>query len=123
MNLSSLSNALVITRRELRDSLRDWRIVTPIALLTLAMGLFGCRSLRDRLSGNEHSTETSNSSMASSSTDINGTPPNAGSNTGASGTGNMTNNTNNDMNTPATTESTTLNTSTTDISTAATTDR
>jgi uncharacterized membrane protein SpoIIM required for sporulation/ABC-type transport system involved in multi-copper enzyme maturation permease subunit len=35
MNLSSLSNALAITRRELRDSLRDWRIVTPIALLTL----------------------------------------------------------------------------------------
>jgi uncharacterized membrane protein SpoIIM required for sporulation/ABC-type transport system involved in multi-copper enzyme maturation permease subunit len=31
-----LSNALIITRRELRDSLRDWRIVTPIVLLTLA---------------------------------------------------------------------------------------
>lgn len=30
-----LSNALIITRRELRDSLRDWRIVTPILLLTL----------------------------------------------------------------------------------------
>jgi uncharacterized membrane protein SpoIIM required for sporulation/ABC-type transport system involved in multi-copper enzyme maturation permease subunit len=27
--------ALVITRREIRDSLRDWRIVAPIALLTL----------------------------------------------------------------------------------------
>lgn len=32
---SSLGNALVITRRELRDSLRDWRIVTPIIILTL----------------------------------------------------------------------------------------
>ncbi len=31
-----LSNALIITRRELRDSLRDWRILMPIALLTLA---------------------------------------------------------------------------------------
>ncbi len=29
-----LANALIITRRELRDSLRDWRIVTPILLLT-----------------------------------------------------------------------------------------
>lgn len=27
--------ALVVTRRELRDSLRDWRIVTPIFILTL----------------------------------------------------------------------------------------
>ncbi|MBE7551967.1 MAG: stage II sporulation protein M [Anaerolineales bacterium] len=31
----SLSTALVITRRELRDSLRDWRIVTPIIVLTV----------------------------------------------------------------------------------------
>ncbi len=30
-----LSTALVITRRELRDSLRDWRIVMPIIILTL----------------------------------------------------------------------------------------
>jgi len=30
-----LAKALVITRREVRDSLRDWRIVTPILLLTL----------------------------------------------------------------------------------------
>ncbi|GAB4445395.1 MAG: hypothetical protein Kow0031_27950 [Anaerolineae bacterium] len=30
-----LSAALVITRREVRDSLRDWRIVTPIIILTL----------------------------------------------------------------------------------------
>ncbi len=32
---SSLQTALVITRREIRDSLRDWRIVTPIIILTL----------------------------------------------------------------------------------------
>ena len=31
----SLRTALVITRRELRDSFRDWRIVTPIIILTL----------------------------------------------------------------------------------------
>ncbi len=30
-----LGTALIITRRELRDSLRDWRIVVPILLLTL----------------------------------------------------------------------------------------
>jgi uncharacterized membrane protein SpoIIM required for sporulation/ABC-type transport system involved in multi-copper enzyme maturation permease subunit len=30
-----VANALIITRRELRDSLRDWRILTPIFLLTL----------------------------------------------------------------------------------------
>jgi ABC-type transport system involved in multi-copper enzyme maturation permease subunit len=30
-----LSNALIITRREVRDNLRDWRIITPIFLLTL----------------------------------------------------------------------------------------
>jgi ABC-type transport system involved in multi-copper enzyme maturation permease subunit len=32
---SSLGTALIITRRELRDSLRDWRIVTPIIVLTV----------------------------------------------------------------------------------------
>lgn len=32
---ATLSTALIITRRELKDSLRDWRIVSPIALLTL----------------------------------------------------------------------------------------
>jgi len=32
---SSLHTALVLTRREMRDSLRDWRIVTPILILTL----------------------------------------------------------------------------------------
>src|ERR687887_2240222 len=30
------ANSLIITRRELKDSVRDWRILTPIALLTLA---------------------------------------------------------------------------------------
>ncbi len=30
-----LSDALIITRREIRDSLRDWRMVTPIVILTL----------------------------------------------------------------------------------------
>ncbi len=32
---NSLHRALTLTRREIRDSLRDWRIVTPIMLLTL----------------------------------------------------------------------------------------
>lgn len=31
----ALAMALVITRRELRDSLKDWRILTPIIILTL----------------------------------------------------------------------------------------
>jgi uncharacterized membrane protein SpoIIM required for sporulation len=31
----TLASALVITRREIRDSLQDWRIVTPIVILTL----------------------------------------------------------------------------------------
>lgn len=30
----TLSNALIITRREVRDSFRDWRIVAPIVILT-----------------------------------------------------------------------------------------
>lgn len=30
----TLSNALIITRREVRDSFRDWRIITPILVLT-----------------------------------------------------------------------------------------
>lgn len=34
-NRSTLSTAWIISRREIRDSLRDWRIVTPIILLTL----------------------------------------------------------------------------------------
>ena len=33
--LDSLRMALVITRREVRDQLRDWRIVLPIVILTL----------------------------------------------------------------------------------------
>ncbi|HLA43405.1 MAG TPA: stage II sporulation protein M [Aggregatilineales bacterium] len=31
----TLSNALIITRREVRDSFRDWRIIVPIFMLTL----------------------------------------------------------------------------------------
>lgn len=34
-NRAWLSGALSVTRRELRDTLRDWRIVAPIVLLTL----------------------------------------------------------------------------------------
>ncbi len=33
--MSTLADALIVTRREVRDSLRDWRIVTPILVLTL----------------------------------------------------------------------------------------
>jgi uncharacterized membrane protein SpoIIM required for sporulation/ABC-type transport system involved in multi-copper enzyme maturation permease subunit len=33
--MSTIADALVVTRREVRDSLRDWRIVTPILILTL----------------------------------------------------------------------------------------
>jgi len=35
----TLSNALIITRREVRDSFRDWRIIVPIFLLTLVFPL------------------------------------------------------------------------------------
>jgi uncharacterized membrane protein SpoIIM required for sporulation len=35
----TLSNALIITRREVRDSLRDWRIMAPILILTLVFPL------------------------------------------------------------------------------------
>src|SRR5215468_285343 len=31
---TTLSNALIITRREVRDSFRDWRIISPIVILT-----------------------------------------------------------------------------------------
>ena len=31
----SLSGALIITRREVRDQLRDWRIIAPVIILTL----------------------------------------------------------------------------------------
>ena len=34
---SSLSRALIVTRRELRDTLRDWRIVTPIVTLVILL--------------------------------------------------------------------------------------
>lgn len=55
-----ISNALIVTRREVRDSFRDWRIVVPIFLLTLVfpllanvtstifMGLFDDYSEADR---------------------------------------------------------------------------
>ena len=33
--MNTLAEALIITRREIRDSLRDWRIVVPILALTL----------------------------------------------------------------------------------------
>ncbi|MCS6872994.1 MAG: hypothetical protein NZ571_16240, partial [Anaerolineae bacterium] len=29
-----MANALIITRREVRDSFRDWRIISPIIILT-----------------------------------------------------------------------------------------
>lgn len=32
----TLRNALIITRREVRDSFRDWRIIAPIVIMTLA---------------------------------------------------------------------------------------
>ena len=32
---NSLSTALIVTRRELRDSLRDWRVTIPILILTM----------------------------------------------------------------------------------------
>jgi uncharacterized membrane protein SpoIIM required for sporulation/ABC-type transport system involved in multi-copper enzyme maturation permease subunit len=35
----TLSNALIVTRREVRDSFRDWRIMVPIFLLTLIFPL------------------------------------------------------------------------------------
>ena len=38
-NRSSLRVAMIIARREWRDTLRDWRIVTPILLLTLLLPL------------------------------------------------------------------------------------
>lgn len=38
-NAPSLHRALLITRREVRDQLRDWRIITPILLLTLIFPL------------------------------------------------------------------------------------
>ena len=36
---ASLGRALLITRREVRDQLRDWRILTPIIILTLVFPL------------------------------------------------------------------------------------
>ncbi len=42
----TLQNALVITRREVRDSLRDWRIMVPIFLLTLIFPLLATAMTR-----------------------------------------------------------------------------
>jgi uncharacterized membrane protein SpoIIM required for sporulation/ABC-type transport system involved in multi-copper enzyme maturation permease subunit len=36
----TLSNALIITRREVRDSFRDWRIISPIIVLTFLFPSF-----------------------------------------------------------------------------------
>ena len=33
--LASLRMALIVTRREVRDQLRDWRIIFPIVMLTI----------------------------------------------------------------------------------------
>ncbi|NJD59801.1 MAG: hypothetical protein FIA98_10430, partial [Anaerolineae bacterium] len=33
--LDNIRPALIITRREIRDQLRDWRIILPIAVLTI----------------------------------------------------------------------------------------
>jgi uncharacterized membrane protein SpoIIM required for sporulation len=52
---SSLARALIVTRREIRDSLRDWRIVMPIISLTvvlpsvLILGLRLAKDLVERL--------------------------------------------------------------------------
>ncbi len=35
----TLQNALIVTRREVRDSFRDWRIMAPIFVLTLVFPL------------------------------------------------------------------------------------
>ncbi len=46
----SLSRALIVTRREMRDSFRDWRIVTPIVTLTIvlpAVIIFALRASKD----------------------------------------------------------------------------
>ncbi len=53
--MPSLARAMIVTRREIRDSVRDWRIVTPIISLTivlptvLIMGLRLSRDLVERL--------------------------------------------------------------------------
>ncbi len=33
--LANLRPALIVTRREIRDQFRDWRIITPIIVLTV----------------------------------------------------------------------------------------
>ncbi len=50
----TLSNALIITRREVRDSFRDWRIIGPIVMLTFifpALAQFAASSFAGFLEG------------------------------------------------------------------------
>jgi uncharacterized membrane protein SpoIIM required for sporulation/ABC-type transport system involved in multi-copper enzyme maturation permease subunit len=51
---TTLSNALIITRREVRDSFRDWRIIAPIIILTFlfpGLAQFVAQQFADFLSG------------------------------------------------------------------------
>lgn len=51
---TTLSNALIITRREVRDSFRDWRIIAPILILTFlfpGLAQFVAQQFSDFLSG------------------------------------------------------------------------
>ncbi|MCC5691581.1 hypothetical protein, partial [Klebsiella pneumoniae] len=45
-----MSNALIITRREVRDSFRDWRIIAPIVILTF-MFPFLAQFVAEQLTG------------------------------------------------------------------------
>lgn len=50
----TLSNAMIITRREVRDSFRDWRIIAPIVILTFlfpALAQFVAGKFADFVSG------------------------------------------------------------------------
>ncbi|GAB1421207.1 hypothetical protein MASR2M15_13570 [Anaerolineales bacterium] len=47
---NSLANSWIITRREVRDSLRDWRIITPIFILTFLFP-FLAQILASRITG------------------------------------------------------------------------
>src|SRR5262249_9392793 len=50
----TLSNALIITRREVRDSFRDWRIIAPIVILTFlfpSLAQFVAGKVSDFLTG------------------------------------------------------------------------
>ena len=43
---SDMHMALLVTRREVRDSFRDWRIIVPIILLTLVFPLLATMTAR-----------------------------------------------------------------------------